>query len=89
MSAPQLIAWLEQKLAEHGVAKVIPPPDIMREQAQRVLAQRAAEKVLKTLPDYVLPDLAFDLEAEVRYSLQADPELSWDTAVSEIVTRIE
>jgi hypothetical protein len=61
----------------------------MREQARRVLAQRAAEKVLRTLPDYVLPDLKYDLKAEVRNSLQADPELSWDTAISEIVTRIE
>ena len=88
MSAPQLVSWLEQKLVAHAVEKVIPPLDIMREHARRILARREADKILATLPEFVLPELALDdLEAEVRELLRDRPALSWDLAVTAIMSQ--
>jgi hypothetical protein len=90
MTSDALVAFIERKLAEAGIAKVIPEQPILEQACRRVqvnlrlngeldaLRERIAAEV-KTLP---LPD---DLAARVRAILSEHPELPWDEAVRQIV----
>jgi hypothetical protein len=90
MTAPVFVAFLERKLAEHGVRKVIPDESVLEQHARRVIEQGLAEKVLNevrtTLREEAasasLPD---DLRDQVHAVLVERPELSWDLAVSALV----
>ena len=87
MTARQFLDWLEAKLAAHGVAKVVPEDAVLAEtydHARRLAgAERAARRALDALPAGTTPVPA-DLEARVRDTLAADPELSWDAAVTRL-----
>jgi hypothetical protein len=87
MTAPQFVAFLERKLVQHGAAKVVPPEVVLIEHAQRILARKAAERWLATMPDAALPDAPDDLIEQVRAMLAAEPTLSWDIAVAATVRR--
>jgi hypothetical protein len=39
MTTPQFLAWITEKVAEHDVGKVIPPQDVLEEDADRELAE--------------------------------------------------
>ena len=45
MTTPQLIAWLDGKMAAHGVGKVIPPAAVIVDQAQRQLAGQVERRI--------------------------------------------
>ena len=49
MTAPVFVAFLERKLAEHGVRKVVPDESVLEQHARRVIEQGLAEKVLNEL----------------------------------------
>jgi hypothetical protein len=46
MTAPVFVAFLERKLAEHGVSKVVPDESVLEQHARRVIEQGLAEKLL-------------------------------------------
>jgi hypothetical protein len=81
MTAPQFVTFLERKLRQHGVAKVLPPETVLAEHAQRILAREAAGRWLAKMPAKALhvPD---GLTDQVRTMLEADPTLAWDDAVA-------
>jgi hypothetical protein len=90
MTSPQFVAFLERKLTEHGIKKVIPGPEILEKQARRLLEQRFAEEAL----DRIRPQLAAraaayeipaNLQDRVRRMLAERPELSWDMTVAIIL----
>lgn len=75
-----LIEWIESKLKEHGIKKVIPDAATL-ERAYR----RAA--VIGNLPDWAKNELKnvkvpLGLKIEVRRALKDNPALSWDGAVA-------
>jgi hypothetical protein len=84
------IAFLERKLAQHGVTKVIPDPETLALQARRYYECTLAKELLDRHRDElkakaaampIPPDLDLALEA-----LLADqPELAWDMGVVEIL----
>ena len=84
-----LIEWIESKLEEHGVEKVVPNADFLIETYRHIIAAQFAEEHCKKLIEEVrqhgqeaeVPD---DLAGRVAKLLQAKPELSWDSAVQEI-----
>jgi hypothetical protein len=90
MTAPVFIDFLERKLAEQGVRKIMPEREILELHARRVIEQRLVDKVLRENRSTVqaeaasvaLPD---DLDGRVRAILATQPELSWDDAVSVLV----
>jgi hypothetical protein len=57
MTAPVFIDFLERKLAEQGVRKIMPEREILERHARRVIEQRLVDKVLR----------------ENRSTVQADP----------------
>lgn len=84
------IDWIESKLAEHGVKKIIPNDDTL-EQAYRRAAQvtyvnghiEEIEDAAKEHAEGVtVPD---DLAEQVRKRLEEDAHLPWDDVIAELV----
>ncbi|MQA88734.1 MAG: hypothetical protein GEU90_00670 [Gemmatimonas sp.] len=86
MTSEELIDWLERKLDEHGVGKVIPDREELSRAYQRAVFRKelesAAVKIASRLPKVDVPD---DLPDRVKRYLDEYPEASWDEAVVEIL----
>jgi hypothetical protein len=88
MSSAQLIAWLEQKFAAHGVRKIIPNPETLAATWRWMQRNRAAEKAMRAvaaafdLDAVAVPD---DIMAQVCARIAADPTLTWDGALAQYV----
>jgi hypothetical protein len=86
MTARQFINWLEAKLVEHGVTKVVPSADVLASAWHRARKLEAVNKAIAQ----VLPDtgaVPSDLEHRVRELLVEQPELAWDEAVMQLAGR--
>jgi hypothetical protein len=64
MTTPQFIAWLERKMLDHGVGKLVPPDEVLVEE----LANRIEEKVRETLTARILQEA--DLEGQVAEAIE-------------------
>jgi hypothetical protein len=88
MDSPQFIEFLERKLKEADVKKIVPDKDLLTEtyvgmeRGQRL--QEAFKEVDEELEeeDIEAPD---DLQRRVEELLKERPDLRWDAAVAEIV----
>ena len=80
-----LVGWIEGKLEEHGVKKLIPDQDCLKAAYSRAFKQAAVQKQIDELIEEteesggvcVPKALRQDIEAK----LKANPALSWDAAV--------
>ena len=94
MTAPQFIEFLEKKLIEQGVQKVIPDTATLelhaRRVAEQIRAQEAFDEVLEEIrgnaDSITLPD---DLLEQVQGLLAKAPAMSWDAAVSQVMHQHE
>jgi Topoisomerase 6 subunit A/Spo11, Toprim domain len=88
-SSDKLVAWIEGKLKEHGVVKVIPDEATLAEAYRRELQSawlrdrfdallKASNKAVEDL------DIPSDLRKRVSAVLKKDPELAWNQAVRSI-----
>jgi hypothetical protein len=87
-----LVAWLEGKLAQRGIEKVIPDEAILEVAYRRVLAvedveRRMGEIQTKALERARKARIPRGLAGKVRRRLKADPHLSWDEALAFAVRR--
>ncbi len=90
MPSDVFIRFLERKLVENGVRKVVPDHGTLERHARRVIEQTFTEEVLREnqarlqaqATAVALPE---DLSDQVRSLLQHEPELSWDRAVAAVV----
>jgi hypothetical protein len=90
MTAPVFIEFLETKLVEHGVSKVVPDTRTVERHARRIIEQVLAEKAMrKMLPkihkkaeSVPLPE---NLTQRITDVLQQSPRDPWDRAVANIV----
>jgi hypothetical protein len=87
MTSDQFIAWLEQKLVEHQVRKVVPDGATLaaayRRAWRRAQAQRAIDRVLATLPpDEDIP-IPLALADQVAAAIQGS-ESAWDDALVQL-----
>jgi hypothetical protein len=87
MTARQLVDFVERKLKQHGVGKVIPNRDTLADTYQTFAAsdrlfeafEEAREKLEQTdEPPVEVPD---DLEARVKTQLQQHPDITWHRAI--------
>jgi hypothetical protein len=90
MTSRQFIDFIESKLEEHGVEKLVPDADIIEAQARRVIERRLTEEALAGMRDEIarqaaMTELPEDLRQLVEAKLQADPTLSWDVAVARVL----
>lgn len=101
MTMPQFIAWLDGKMAEHGIEKVIPPTDYVEEtlhddtvntmrrkiETQILAEANVNEKVMAAMVDIVIPD-AREIEDDLPEWLVDNPTDRWKGWVDEKVTEI-
>jgi len=90
LPSDQLVAFIERKLQQHGIAKVVPDQDQL-EQTYRLFArskqvQEVVAKALASAPtgEISIPD---DLERRVREYLEQHPDARWDAAFPGMFTR--
>jgi hypothetical protein len=89
-TSDQFIRWLEAKLDEHGVKKVIPDDETLALQYRRSLARAAVNKKIDEIQASIRAeaddaDIPDSLARQVRDLLEYDPSMSWDDAVTQIV----
>ncbi|HYU12196.1 MAG TPA: hypothetical protein VEK82_06445, partial [Stellaceae bacterium] len=90
ITSRQFINFIEAKLAERGVEKVIPEHDVIEQHARRLVAQNlerralaeARGRIAKEAADTTLPD---DLDQRLRDHLDEAPALPWDEALAIIL----
>jgi hypothetical protein len=88
MTSDQFVAWLERRLTEHGVTKVIPTPDTLAKTYRLAMRTRAINTQLAQLQETMsgqLIDLPDDLVTRVSAALQESPKLSWEAAIWNVV----
>jgi hypothetical protein len=90
MTAPQFVSFLESKLEEHGVEKLIPDEATIEKHARRIVEQIGTEKALKEILVEIQEEaqtvpLPENLTERIKEMLKDSPEMSWDTAVAEVI----
>jgi hypothetical protein len=92
LTSDRLVAFIERKLIQHGIQKVVPDDDLLRD-AYRLHAKskRLEEIVAEAIEDFDDDDITTpdDLNSRVVAHLEEHPELRWDEAVAAIVEEEE
>lgn len=91
MTSDEFIDFIERKLEEHGVEKLIPDDVVIVRHARRLLEQRLAEKEVALIHERIVREasvtpLPEDLRARVEAMLADSPELPWDAAVAAVLS---
>jgi hypothetical protein len=88
-ASDQLIEWIERKLEQHGVSKVVPDNDTLadayRRMRRQALVQERIDEMLTELDGGEKESLPEGLSDRVRSRLREDAALSWDAALRGIV----
>jgi hypothetical protein len=92
MTSRQLVDFIEQKFAAHGVKKVLPEDDVIKLQARRVLERQLTEQEIAKIRHKIAEQvrsakLPRNLSKRVAAMLAERPELPWDLAVARIIRR--
>jgi hypothetical protein len=96
------VAWVREKLRQHGAVKVVPPADVQagkcREEVRRALYAAALEKRQAEIAAEVderfaalessMEARAEGHDAEIRAALEADPKKHWTAVVKDIAADI-
>ena len=90
-ASDELVSWIEEKLEQHGVQKVIPDDDVLTEGYRRqwqsvYLGQHFVELLERSRQHSACIDVPPDLRGHVARLLQEQPELSWDRAMAKIAS---
>lgn len=89
-TSEDFIRWIESKLEEHGIRKVIPDDETLDEAYRRALQITTVNRKIKGLIKKaardatvakIPPTLRDDIEAE----LKSHPEIPWDEAIARII----
>jgi hypothetical protein len=87
MDSDQLVAFVERKLEEHGVEKVVPDGETLEAVYAAMMRSARAKKALKGELEGInaepIESLA-DLAERVAAKLEEEPETTWDGAVRQI-----
>ena len=87
-TSDHLIDWIERKLKQHGVKKVIPDDETLADAYQRaVLVGKINSHIEEAREKENTTRVPKTLARQVRVLLKKEPTLSWDEAVSRIVER--
>jgi len=88
MASDQFIDWLEGKLDDLGVEKLVPGEGVLAKAYRRAwryaLAQDAIDKAVRTVNDEAI-SVPHDLEQAVKEKLDDNPRRSWDEALFDLV----
>lgn len=89
MASDQLVAFIESKLAEHGVKKIIPDAETLAEAYRRMRRQAAVQaKIDEVLAEIEEEDgttsVPPDLSSRIEEAQRRDPALRWDGVLRQI-----
>ncbi len=86
MTSPQFVAFVERKLKENGVTKVVPDQELLARVYAGVERGRRLEEIVEDLDEIDMEEFKppEDLERRVREVLKKHPAMRWDAAVEEI-----
>jgi hypothetical protein len=88
MTSPQFVAFVERKLQENGIAKVIPDQDLLAKVYAGMKRGKHLKEVTKELLDktgaknFKPPK---NLEQRIRNVLKRNPAMRWDAAIAKVV----
>jgi hypothetical protein len=90
----QFVEWLETKLAEYRVTKVIPDKNTLTDAYRRALKATKLQKILaeasaaldEEIQQCVIPE---DLQTRVSNKLSEVPNWSWDEAIADMALEVE
>jgi hypothetical protein len=91
MTSPQFIAFVERKLREHGVAKIVPDQELLAKAfAEIEQGRRLEEETKEIIENLDTEDLTApkDLQRRVRKYLKRYPDKRWTDAVGAIVEEL-
>jgi hypothetical protein len=88
LPSDRLVALIERKFVEHGIAKVIPNEEIAaiayRRMRKQAAVQDRIDELLLELEDDDPPDVPDNLIARIREKLSKNPAKCWDAALRQI-----
>jgi DNA topoisomerase VI subunit A len=87
MTSRQFINWLEKKLKQVGVKKVVPNKKTLAVAWQRAVAIAKAREIIEEVKEEQ-PPVPKGLEKKVRDMLKRKPALSWDRALARIADKL-
>jgi hypothetical protein len=85
-----LVRWIEGKLEEHGIKKVVPDREVLESAYRRAFQAHRLEERLAEIAEEVHQEaqeakLPANLRKKVREALKHNPEKSWDAVIAELV----
>jgi hypothetical protein len=88
MTSPQFVAFVERKLKENGVAKIVPAQDLLAQVYAGMERGRRLEEAVGKLDEINMENFKppADLKKRVKEALKKDPHIRWDAAIEAIVT---
>jgi hypothetical protein len=92
MTSSQFIIWLEMKLKEHGVQKVVPDEETLTKIYQRAAFYVFLKKEMAQVKEkYARKNMQVseDLPERIAEIIKENPTLSWDEAAYQIAEEIE
>ena len=92
MGSGELIAMIERKLKAHGIKKVVPDDDLLREAYQTFHASKQLREIYEEVADEFEPTkikVPADLKRRVRAILAKHPDLRWDEAIQIVIDKTQ
>jgi DNA topoisomerase 6 subunit A-like protein len=90
MTSPQFVAFVERKLRENGVEKIVPDQGLLAQVYAGMVRSRRLEQTIEQIDDEIdMEDCEppEDLEQRVRKLMEKHPTMRWDAAVQQIAER--
>jgi hypothetical protein len=86
-TGPDFVSFVEQKLQEHGVGKVVPDAATLKTAWRRAHINQQVNAFIERISNdsTPVPALPDDLAQKIRDSLDHDPTQSWDEALWALV----
>ena len=91
-ASDKFIEWIEEKLKQNGITKVVPDESTLDKAYRRFRQQATVQRVIDAALDELEDDdgeVPDTLAEQIRELQDADPTLTWDEALKSIVTESE
>jgi hypothetical protein len=90
MTSRQFLDFVEAKLKEHDVEKLVPEDAILEQHARRLIEQELAKKAIARVSSRITKQAASrklpaDLLARIAVALEKEPHLPWDAALAAVL----
>src|SRR5262249_40184095 len=87
LTSPQFVAFVERKLQENGVAKIVPVQELLAKAYAGFERGRRLEEAIEELDEIEMKESEppKDLAKRVKAELKKHPHIRWDAAVEAIV----